>query len=89
MQLFSADAGNFFLPSKVAQNNSNPLFFPYCLSCPNRRILQNVAYRPTVLYRTGPAVLDLTLNLVLLNMHCVLTTFTNPNINIFLTSHDS
>ena len=29
-------------PSKVAQNNSNPLFFPYCLSCPNgpnRRIL--------------------------------------------------
>jgi hypothetical protein len=22
-------------PLKVAQNNSNPLFFPYCLSCPN------------------------------------------------------
>ena len=22
-------------PSKVAQKNSNPLFFPYCLSCPN------------------------------------------------------
>ena len=22
-------------PSKVAQNNSNPLFFHYCLSCPN------------------------------------------------------
>jgi hypothetical protein len=22
-------------PSKLAQNNSNPLFFPYCLSCPN------------------------------------------------------
>ena len=49
MQLFSADATIFFEkifsfcpqkiekkpPSKVAQKNSNPLFFPYCLSCPN------------------------------------------------------
>ena len=49
MELFSADATiykkeckSFFAhkklkksPSKVAQKNSNPLFSPYCLSCPN------------------------------------------------------
>ena len=41
MQLFSADAT--FCPqkvekppSKVAQKNSNPLFFPYCPELPNR-----------------------------------------------------
>ena len=55
MKLFSADATMFLKkiqiffdhqklkkpPSKVAQNSSNPLFFPYCPDClngPNRRI---------------------------------------------------
>ena len=62
MQLFSADATmflkkfNFFFvhqmlkkpPSKVSQNSSNPLFFPYCPDCPNAQteefMFQNVAY---------------------------------------------
>ena len=43
-------------PSKVAQKNSNPLFFPYCLSFPNgsnKRIhVPNCGFRPTV-YRSG------------------------------------
>ena len=43
-------------PSKVAQNNSNPLFFLTAWAAQMAQteefVLQNVAYRPTV-YRTG------------------------------------
>ena len=43
-------------PSKVAQKNSNPLFFLTTLTAQTAQteefIFQNVAYRPTV-YRTG------------------------------------
>ena len=43
-------------PSKVAQKNSNPLFFLTALSCQTTQteefMFQNVAYRPSV-YRTG------------------------------------
>ena len=70
MQLFSADATMFlekFLiffcpqkvektPSKVAQKNSNPLFFlnawPAQTAQTEEFIFQNVAYRPTV-YNIG------------------------------------
>ena len=42
--------------SKVAQKNSNPLFFPYCLTAQMAQteefMFQNVELRPTV-YRTG------------------------------------
>ena len=71
MQLFSADATIFLKilkvffahkklkkpPSKVAQKNSNPLFFsllPWAAQTAQTEefMFQNVAYRPTV-YRTG------------------------------------
>ena len=42
LQYFKRNLSLFFCPQKVekntiiiAQKNSNPLFFPYCLSCPN------------------------------------------------------
>ena len=57
MQLFSADATMFLKkPSKVAQKNSNPLFFFTAstaqISQTEEFMFQHVAYRPTV-YRTG------------------------------------
>ena len=74
MQLFSVDATIFFIrkiklffahkklkkpPSKVAQKNSNPLFFPLLpaqaqMAQTEEFMFQNMAYRPTV-YRTGVA----------------------------------
>ena len=38
MQIFSADGHKKLkkTPSKVAQKNSNPLFFPYCPELPKR-----------------------------------------------------
>ena len=46
-------------PSKIAQKNSNPLFFPSASTAQTAQteefIFQNVAYRPTV-YRTGVIV---------------------------------
>ena len=56
MQLFSADATMFLKkslfffahkklkkpPSKVAQKNSNPLFFPYCPELPKRPKQKNL-----------------------------------------------
>ena len=42
-------------PSKVAQKNLNPLFFPYCPELTTQTeefMFQNVACRPTV-YNTG------------------------------------
>ena len=70
MQLFSADATILFFfknmffcpqkvekpPSKVAQKNSNPLFFLTAWAAQYAQteefMLQNVVYRPTV-YRAG------------------------------------
>ena len=67
MQLFCADATMFKKkkiahkklkkpPSKVAQKNSNPLFFLIALTAQTTQteefLFQNVAYRLTV-YRTG------------------------------------
>ena len=61
MQLFSADAITFSKklkkpPSKVAQKNSNPLFFITAWAAQTAQteefMFQNVAYRPTV-YKTG------------------------------------
>ena len=67
MQLFSADAIIFKKkifahkklkkpPSKLAQKNSNPLFFLTASSAQMAQteefMFQNLAYRPTV-YRTG------------------------------------
>jgi hypothetical protein len=45
-------------PSKVAQKNSNPLFFLF-LGCPKTKefMFQNVAFRTTV-YRTGDEVVN-------------------------------
>ena len=70
MQLFSAEPTMFKKkvvvfcpqkvkkpPSKVAQKNSNPLFFLTALTAQTAKteefMFQNVAYRPTV-YRNGP-----------------------------------
>ena len=62
MQLFSAHKRLKKPPSKVAQKNSNPLFFPLLpaqaqMAQTEEFMFQNTAYRPTV-YRTGDIAKD-------------------------------
>ena len=69
-------------PSKVDQNISNPLFFPYCLSCPNgpnRRIHVPKCDLKINLSRTGDKILKKSAHMYVFNFQ-----IENPVFTIFV-----